>query len=109
MTNTYQDKTQEQLPIVTTEVYLTPPLSSAHIIYATATNITSSNVTITVTITKASPGVAALYIERTIAAKSDLVLNGIINRVLKTGDTVDAFASAASSINLDIGVKEVVT
>jgi len=62
MTNTYIDKTQEQLPITTTQVYLTPTLSSAHIIYATATNITTSNVTITVTITKASPGVPAVYI-----------------------------------------------
>ena len=109
MTITYVDKTQEQLPITTTEVYLTPTLSSAHIIYATATNITASNVTITVTITKASPGVPAVYIERNIAAKTDINLNAIINRVLHTGDTVDAFASAASSINLDIGVKQVVT
>jgi hypothetical protein len=108
MTTGYKDKPVEQLPISTTQVYLTPTVKSAHIISATATNITTSTATIYVTVTK-SGGSAALYIERQVAAKQDLVLNGIINRVLTTGDTVDAYADTASAINLDMGVKEITT
>ena len=106
MTTAYKDNTQEQLPAVTTEIYLAGTLTSAHVVYATAFNITTSNVEIEITVKKSS-GAASQYIQATIPAKGSFVLSALLNRILTTGDTIDGFAATASAINLSIGIKEV--
>lgn len=108
MTITYKDQTQEQLPIATTQIYLAGTLASAHVMYATAFNITTSNVVIELTVTKSTSS-AAQYVQRTVPAKGSVVISELVNRVLKTGDSIDGFADTASAINLDIGIKEIST
>lgn len=108
MTIAHKDQVQEQLPIATTQIYLAGTLSSAHVMYAEAFNITTSNVVIELTVTK-SGGSAAQYVQRTVPAKGSVVISELVNRVLKTGDSIDGFADTASAINLDIGIKEIST
>jgi hypothetical protein len=111
MTITYTDNVQEQLPAASTLVATVGTVNSAHIVYATVFNESTSNVTISANIVQSggSSGVTNQYVSRTVAAGKPLVLNEIINRVLKTGDTIYATAGTADALNLSVGVKEVTT
>jgi hypothetical protein len=111
MTITYSDNVQEQLPTASQLAYTTGTVNSAHIIYATVHNESTANVTIIVNIVQSggTAGVTNQYVSRTIAADTSVVLNEIINRVLKTGDTIYATAGTADALNLSIGVKEIST
>jgi len=97
----------EQLATGTAVLYTCPANTTAQIVSAVANNIdASSNTTFTITVTP-SGGSAAQYVSaRPIPhGKSDPVseLWGI---VLDSGDSINAFASVASDINLKIGVVE---
>ena len=109
MTIAYTDSNQEQLPAVATTVYTTPTVNSAHIIYATVFNESVLNATLTLNIVKNGGTLDETnrYVSRTIPAGASIVLNEIINRVLKGGDTIQALAGTASSLNLTIGTKEI--
>ena len=111
MTITYTDNVQEQLPAASTLVATIGTVNSAHIVYAAVFNESASNVTIIVNIVQSggSAGVTNQYVSRTVAADSSLVLNEIINRVLKAGDTIYATAGTADALNLSVGVKDVTT
>lgn len=109
MTIAFTDSIQEQLPAVSTLVYTAPIVKSSHIIYATVFNASANNVAITINIVKDSDAEddTNKYIDQVIPAGTTLVLSGILNRVLASGDTIRAAAGAADSLNLSIGTKEV--
>lgn len=113
MSTTYVDQVQEPLPNTNTTVYTATGsgLTSAHIIYATAHNYSSSSANIIVNIVQ-SGGTAAStnrYINRNIAPGDTVDLTEIVGAVLLSGDFVSAIAGASSAINLKIGVQELTT
>ena len=109
MAITYDDNTVEPVPITDTEVYTAQTLTSARIVYATAYNYSTSVESITINVVKSSStlGDTNIYTTRNVAAGQSVVFSELLNHILKTGDSVRVIASAADSVNLSIGIKEV--
>ena len=115
MTIRYQDVTQEQVTAAEVEIYTAPTATnfeSAHIIYGACANESASDVELTLNIVQ-SGGSAAVtnryFPPKVIFAGEVDNLTPIVGRVLKTGDKIVSIASAASALNLSIGIKEIYT
>jgi hypothetical protein len=107
MATSYKDYPLEQVPATSTLLYTVPSVASSHIIYAVVHNEGTSTVTLTLNIVQngASVSVANQYYKKDIWPNETLSIP-IVGRVLSTGDTVYALASSASSLNLNLGIKE---
>lgn len=107
MATSYEDYPLEQVPATSTLLYTAPSVVSSHIIYAAVHNGGSSTATLTLNIVQngASVSVANQYYKKDVWPNETLSIP-IVGRVLNTGDTVYALASAASALSLNIGVKE---
>lgn len=110
MAITYIDKILEQVPATSTAVGVgIGTVEYAKIVYAACHNESAANVILTVNIVQSggSAGLTNRYVYKTIPAGKTVVLYEIVGRVMATGDAIYATASAASALNLSIGVKEV--
>ena len=109
MAITYKDAILEPAPSADTTIYTTPTVTSAHIIYGSVHNTTTSNVSITVNIVQSGDSVATTnkYLSETVPAGRSIKLTDIINAVLNTGDIVNVNSSEANSLNVKLGIKEI--
>ena len=109
MATTYKDRILEQVPTTSTAIYTTPTVSSAHIMYAIVHNESSASQTLTINIVQSGSSVTALnqYLKVAVKPGKSRVLYEIVGRILMTGDVVYAVSTDASSLNLNVGIKEI--
>ena len=113
MTIKYIDVVQEQVTAAEVTIYTVPTTSnfeSANIIYANCTNNSGADADLTLNIVQAGGSAAVTnryFPTSTIFDGSSNPLAPIVGRVLKAGDFIVSLGSAASALNLSIGIKEI--
>jgi hypothetical protein len=104
-------KAEAQLTATAAVIYTAPTAVKSVIIEAiTATNFTAVNQTHTVHLVGAGGSAidANIYIDaKAVQADDQITDSEIIGQVLESGQTIEAFASLATSINFRVSVREI--
>ena len=97
----------EQLAITSSELYQCPTGIKALVTFAVAANeSTSANTTFTVTVTRSGSSAATYINTRTLPAKKSNLMPEILGMGLEAGDTIDAFAADAGTVNIKLRILE---
>jgi hypothetical protein len=103
-------KAESQLTGTVAVIYTAPTVKSVIIEAITATNFTGVNQTHTVHLVGSGGSAidANIYIDaKAVPADDQLTDSEIVGQVLESGETIQAFASLATSINFRVSVREI--
>jgi hypothetical protein len=112
MTVSYKAAEIEQLAVSPgATIYTAPTNTTSQVVYALCTNASASAATFSIHIVQSGGSLAAtnLYVDaKPIAIDGSDNVPEVVGVVLNAGDFIIAFGSAATAMNLKLGVKEIV-
>ena len=112
MAITFKAAQIEQLAVTPgATLYTAPANTTSQVIHALCTNEGAAAVTFTVHVVQSggAAGDTNIYIDaEPLAPGESTLVSGLTGMILDAGDFITAFGSAATTLNLKIGVKEIV-